>query len=79
MMEPLLVGKERQEENAHQFDFPVHTPYEDLTKAQQQLLWKGNKHFKGINKFFEELEAKLYKIQNRVTLARYRGKTDCNE
>ena len=65
--------------NAHQFDFPVHTPYEDLKKAQQQLLWKGNKHFKGINKFFEELEAKLYKIQNRVTLARYRGKTDCSE
>ncbi len=62
---------------AHQFDFPVHTPYQDLTKVQQRLLWTGNQHFNGINTFFEELEEKLYKIQNRVMLARYRGRTIC--
>ena len=62
---------------AHHFDFPVHTPYQDLTKKQQRLLWTGNKHFNGINAFFEELEEKLYKIQNRVMLARYRGRTTC--
>ncbi len=64
-------------QSAHHFDFPVHTPYQDLTKAQQKLLWKGNKHFNGIHAFFEELEEKLYKIQNRVMLARYRGRTIC--
>lgn len=64
---------------AHEFDFPVHTPYQDLTKAQQKLLWEGNKHFYGINDFFAELEEKLYKIQNRVMLARYRGRTLCPE
>jgi len=65
-------------ENAHKFDFPVHTPYEELTKEQQRLIWTGNQHFWGINNFFEELEQKLYKIQNRVMLARYRGKTKCH-
>lgn len=64
-------------ENAHEFDFPVHTPYQELTKAQKRLLWKGNKHFWGINDFFSELEEKMYKIQNRVMMARYRGKTKC--
>lgn len=62
---------------AHQFDFPVHTPYEDLTKTQRQILWKGNRSVKGINDFFEELRQKLYKIQNRVMIARYRGRTTC--
>jgi len=63
---------------AHKFDFPVHTAYKDLTKAQQRLLWTGNKHFDGIDAFFEKLESKSYKIQNRVMLSRYRGKTTCN-
>lgn len=63
--------------NAHKFDFPVHRPYKDLTKKEQKTLWKGNKHAKGIDAFFNELEAKAYKIQNRVLLARYRGKTAC--
>ncbi|MEZ4892155.1 MAG: hypothetical protein R2778_03960 [Saprospiraceae bacterium] len=63
--------------NAHHFDFPVHTPYEDLSKEQKKLVWAGNKHFEGINAFFQELESKTYKIQNRVTLARYRGRTVC--
>lgn len=62
---------------AHRFDFPVHRPYQDLTKEQKRLLWTGNHHFYGINAFFKELEEKLYKIQNRVMLARYRGRTVC--
>ncbi len=62
---------------AHRFDFPVHTSYEELTKEQQKLLWNGNEQFPGIRGFFEELESKTYKIQNRVMLARYRGRTTC--
>lgn len=62
---------------AHHFDFPVHTPYEALTKEQKKLLWSGNQYFEGIDAFFKELESKTYKIQNRVTLARYRGRTVC--
>lgn len=62
---------------AHRFDFPVHKPYEELTKEQQKLLWNGNEMFPGIRGFFEELESKTYKIQNRVMLARYRGRTTC--
>ena len=65
-------------ESAHHFDFPIHTPYQDLAKAQRKLLWKGNKYFWGIDAFFEELEEKTYKIQNRVMLARYRGRTTCH-
>lgn len=64
-------------EVAHKFDFPVHTPYKDLTKAQRKLLWTGNEHFEGIDAFFDELQEKTYKIQNRVMLARYRGRTTC--
>lgn len=63
---------------AHLFDFPVHTAYQDLTREQRRLLWTGNKHFGGINAFFEELQEKTYKIQNRVMLARYRGRTLCH-
>ncbi len=62
---------------AHHFDFPVHTPIEALTKAQCKLLWTGNQYFEGIDAFFKELESKTYKIQNRVMLARYRGRTVC--
>jgi excinuclease ABC subunit A len=65
--------------NAHKFDFPVHRPYNDLTNAQQKILWTGNQHFYGLNPFFKELEEKAYKIQNRVMLARYRGKSTCPE
>lgn len=64
-------------ENAHLFNFPVHTPYQELTKAERKLLWRGNPYFAGIDSFFEELQEKLYKIQNRVMLARYRGRTKC--
>lgn len=65
-------------EGAHHFDFPIHTPYQDLSKKEKKLLWKGNQYFWGINAFFEELEEKTYKIQNRVMLARYRGRTTCH-
>jgi excinuclease ABC subunit A len=62
---------------AHKFDFPVHRPYQDLSKAEKQLLWNGNAHFSGIHTFFSQLEEQAYKIQNRVMLARYRGRTTC--
>lgn len=66
-------------QQAHKFDFPVHTPYRDLTPAQKNVLWEGNRYFTGIKAFFAELEAQTYKIQYRVLLARYRGKTTCHE
>ncbi len=64
--------------SAYKFDFPIHKPYFELTDDQKQVLWEGNEHFEGINQFFEFLESKAYKIQNRVMLSRYRGKTKCN-
>ncbi|NQX84714.1 MAG: excinuclease ABC subunit UvrA [Flavobacteriaceae bacterium] len=64
--------------NSHKFDFPIHKPYFKLTKAQKQLIWDGNSYFEGLHAFFETLEAKSYKIQNRVMLSRYRGKTKCS-
>jgi excinuclease ABC subunit A len=63
--------------NAYKFDFPIHKPYYELTEEQRDLVWKGNKLFTGLNDFFKELEEKNYKIQNRVMLSRYRGKTKC--
>lgn len=63
--------------NAHQFEFPVHQAVEKLSKDEVKMLWTGNQWFEGINAFFHELETKTYKIQNRVTLARYRGRTTC--
>ena len=65
--------------NALKFDFPIHRSYSELTKAQQEVLWTGNKYFRGLNDFFAELEEQTYKIQYRVMLSRYRGKTDCPE
>ncbi|MFC2481842.1 MAG: excinuclease ABC subunit UvrA [Capnocytophaga granulosa] len=63
--------------NAYKFDFPIHRPWYELTEAQKQLIWDGNEYFTGLTAFFKELEEKNYKIQNRVLLARYRGKTTC--
>ena len=63
--------------NSHKFDFPIHKPYFELTPKDQRLLWNGNTHFTGLNSFFEDLESKAYKVQNRVMLSRYRGKTKC--
>lgn len=63
--------------NAYKFDFPIHKPWFQLTDEQKQLVWDGNKYFEGLNSFFSFLESKSYKIQNRVMLSRYRGKTKC--
>ncbi|WP_299048731.1 excinuclease ABC subunit UvrA [uncultured Polaribacter sp.] len=62
---------------AYKFDIPIHKPWFELTEKQQQLVWNGNKSFNGIHHFFNALEEKSYKIQNRVMLSRYRGKTKC--
>ncbi|MDX1766733.1 MAG: excinuclease ABC subunit UvrA [Arenibacter troitsensis] len=63
---------------AYKFDFPIHKPWYQLSDEQKQLVWEGNSYFTGIHKFFEGLEEKSYKIQNRVMLSRYRGKTKCS-
>lgn len=75
--ETMSYYKKQLLKNAHKFNFPVHKPVAELTKAQLDLLWKGNEHFEGINDFFKMLEKESYKIQYRVMLARYRGKTTC--
>lgn len=63
--------------NGIKFDFPIHRAYHELTPAQRNLLWTGNEYFDGINDFFKHLESKTYKIQYRVMLSRYRGRTNC--
>ncbi|GGC02605.1 excinuclease ABC subunit UvrA [Dyadobacter sediminis] len=63
--------------NGMKFDFPIHRPYKDLTPAQKELLWTGNQYFQGINAFIAELESQTYKIQYRVMLSRFRGRTTC--
>jgi excinuclease ABC subunit A len=65
--------------NAHKFNFPVHKPWHELSKEQRELVWEGNKHFGGLNAFFKHIESQSYKIQYRVMLSRYRGKTTCPE
>jgi excinuclease ABC subunit A len=64
---------------AKKFDFPIHKPIQDLTPAQYDALWKGNEHFDGLDAFFKEVEQNLYKVQYRVLLSRYRGRTTCPE
>ena len=66
-------------DNADKFNFPIYKPYNQLSKNELNILWEGNEYFSGINKFFKYLEKKNYKIQNRVLLSRYRGKTLCNQ
>lgn len=63
--------------NGIKFDFPIHRPYNELTQKEQQLLWNGNEYFDGIHDFFHYLESKTHKIQYRVMLSRYRGRTNC--
>ncbi|MFN8416958.1 MAG: excinuclease ABC subunit UvrA [Cytophagaceae bacterium] len=65
--------------NGIKFDFPIHRPYQDLTAEEKQLLWDGNKYFEGIHAFFRYLESQTHKIQYRVMLSRYRGRTVCPE
>lgn len=62
---------------APHFNFPIHTPYSELTKAQKRFLWEGNSSWPGINGFFRWVDENQYKIQYRVLKARYRGKTTC--
>lgn len=69
--------KDKMVEHAAKYDFPIHKPYYQLTEAQKKILWDGTRHFMGINGFFGELEEKKYKIQYRVMLSRYMGKTTC--
>lgn len=67
--------------NGIKFDFPIHRPYKDLDQKDKDLLWTGNEYFDGLNEFFKHLESQLHKIQYRVLLSRYRGRTicpDCN-
>jgi excinuclease ABC subunit A len=77
--ETMKKWKERLLANADQFGFPIHKPYFQLTDEQKTILWKGNKYFYGIDRFFQHLEEKKFKIQYRVLLSRYRGKTTCPE
>ena len=65
--------------NAEKFNFPIHTPYKELTKEQKDALWNGNKYITGITPFFKELETKRYKIQNKYMISRYSGKTVCRD
>ncbi len=65
--------------NGIRFDFPIHRPFKDLTPAEQETLWTGNKYFQGINAFFDFVESQTFKVQYRVMLSRYRGKTTCPE
>ena len=64
---------------ASQINFPIHKPYNQLTETQKDILWNGNSNFTGIYGFFDILEKEKHKIQNRVLLSRYRGKTFCPE
>jgi len=77
--EKLSKWKDRFIIRASKFDFPVHRPYNELTKEERDVLWNGKGKCKGIQQFFQKLESQKYKIQNRVLIARYRGKTDCDE
>ena len=65
--------------NSAKYNFPVHRPYNNLSKAEKNILWNGKEKCKGINQFFDMLESNKYKIQARVLIARYRGKTKCDE
>jgi len=76
--EKLSWWKDQFIKGAKELDFPIHRPYAELTSAQKELLWKGQKKTYGINDFFKEVEENLYKVQFRVLLSRYRGRTTCN-
>jgi excinuclease ABC subunit A len=77
--EKLSAWKDAFIKAAKQFDFPIHKPIMDLTAAQNKQLWEGNKFVDGLNAFFKEVEQNLYKVQYRVLLSRFRGRTKCTE
>ena len=64
--------------SAHRFGFPVHKPYFELSKEEKKVIWNGNEHFEGLHAFFQFVEENQYKIQYRVMLSRYKGKTTCD-
>ncbi len=77
--EKMSRWKDQLVENARRFDFPIHTPYFELTDEQKQLLWKGNEYFHGLDDFFAYIDSKRHEIQFRVMKSRYTGKTRCPE
>jgi excinuclease ABC subunit A len=77
--EKLSAWKDQFIRTSKKYDFPIHKPIIDLSKSQYQLLWEGNKEVSGIDDFFKEVEKNLYKVQYRVLLSRYRGRTICPE
>lgn len=77
--EKLGLWKDRFVKEAKKFNFPIHKPIADLTEKQYETLWEGNEYVEGINDFFKEVEQNLYKVQYRVLLSRYRGRTACPE
>ena len=77
--ETMRKWKEQLGENAYKFDFPIHTPFHELTQEQKRLLWRGNEYFHGLDDFFAYIDSERRKIQFRVMKARYTGKTTCPE
>ena len=77
--ETMRRWKEALVQHAHLFNFPIHTPYHELTQEQKLLLWRGNEYFYGLDDFFRYIDKERYKIQFRVMKARYTGKTTCPE
>ncbi len=77
--ETMCKWKEQLVENAYKFDFPIHTPFHELTQEQKRLLWRGNEYFHGLDDFFAYIDSERRKIQFRVMKARYTGKTTCPE
>ena len=77
--ETMRKWKEKLVENAYKFDFPIHTPFHELTQEQKRLLWRGNQYFHGLDEFFAYIDSERRKIQFRVMKARYTGKTTCPE
>ncbi len=75
--EKLSKWKDRFIMKAHDHKFPVHRPYFELSEGEKGILWNGSKRLKGIKQFFAQLEKENYKVQNRVLLSRYRGKSTC--
>ena len=77
--ETMRKWKEQLVENAYKFDFPIHTPFHELTQEQKRMLWRGNEYFHGLDDFFAYIDSERRKIQFRVMKARYTGKTTCHE
>ena len=75
----LKIWKERFITNSLTYNFPIHRAYNQLSVEEKELLWNGKEKCKGINQFFQKLEKDKYKIQNRILISKYRGKTECTD